>query len=42
MAKATIVERDAQNPSRLNVLWATYLVSGLRIIGKRSAGPTLR
>ncbi len=32
MAKATIVERNARDPSRLDVLWAPYLVSGLRIV----------
>ena len=32
MAKATIVERNAQDPGRLDVLWAPYLVSGLRIV----------
>ena len=31
MAKATIVERNSRDPSRLDVLWAPYLVSGLRI-----------
>ncbi|HXA25449.1 MAG TPA: hypothetical protein VNW90_24470 [Acetobacteraceae bacterium] len=32
MAKATIVERNARDPSRLDVLWAPYTVSGLRIV----------
>jgi phage tail sheath gpL-like len=32
MAKVTIVVRNARDPSRLDVLWAPYLVSGLRII----------
>ena len=32
MTKATIVERNARDPSRLDVLWAPYLVSGLRIV----------
>ena len=32
MAKATIVERNARDPSRPDVLWAPYLVSGLRIV----------
>jgi phage tail sheath gpL-like len=32
MAKATIVERNARDPSRLDVLWAPYLVSGFRIV----------
>ena len=32
MAKATIVERNARDPSRLDVLWAPYLISGLRIV----------
>jgi phage tail sheath gpL-like len=32
MAKATIVERNARYPNRLDVLWAPYLVSGLRIV----------
>ncbi len=28
MAKATIVERNARDPSRLDVLWAPYLING--------------
>jgi phage tail sheath gpL-like len=32
MAKATIVERNARDRCRLDVLWAPYLVSGLRIV----------
>jgi phage tail sheath gpL-like len=32
MAAATVVERNATDPSRLDVLWAPYLVGGLRIV----------
>jgi phage tail sheath gpL-like len=32
MAKATIIERNASDPSRLDVLWTPWLVSGLRIV----------
>jgi hypothetical protein len=31
MAKPTVVERNARDPSRRDVLWALYLVSDLRI-----------
>jgi phage tail sheath gpL-like len=32
MAEATVVERNARDPGRLDVLWAPCLVRGLRIV----------
>lgn len=32
MLAATVVQINAQNPSRLDILWAPYLANGLRII----------
>jgi len=36
MAAATIVQRDATDPNRVDVLWAPFLIGGLRVVALKN------